>query len=482
MNKPDFCTKNLRLIFLIFSLLSLSISAAQGPDTFLEKNNALKDSLKRYIKAIEMDATWQNILTRKDLYRQMQQDIRKKDFTSIKRSVKDSVLKERLALLDEKTPIDINYNKKLASVINYYLSKDDAYFQRIFSLSDFYFPLFESELVQQSVPLELKYLAIVESALNPQAKSPAGAVGLWQFMYQTGKAYGLEVNSYQDERMQPEQATQAAVAYLKDLHQSFDDWNLAIAAYNSGPGNVSKAVRRSGGLTNFWNIKYFLPRETAGYVPSFQAIMYIFEYADEHNINYTKPPVFRYATDTLHIKKSIRLSKLADALSVDRQKLEYLNPSYYNDIVPYQSDKNQYIRLPVKTAGKFVSNEHKMYDYAQVEEKKEKPSNDNQPIVYRVQKGDFLGKIAEKFGVRIYQLKRWNNLRSSRLAIGQRLIIRDSQAKQSPVSATEYVVKRGDSLWLIARKFPGISVRDIKQINNLADESLQPGMRLKIKS
>ena len=241
----------------------------------------------------------------------MQQDIQKEDFTNIKRSVSDEVLKERLALLDEKTPIDISYNKNLASVINYYLSKDEEYFQRIFSLGDFYFPMFESELIQRAVPLELKYLAVVESALNPQAKSPAGAVGLWQFMYQTGKAYGLEVNSYQDERMQPEQATKAAAAYLKDLHQIFDDWNLAIAAYNSGPGNVSKAIRRSGGLTDFWNIRYFLPRETAGYVPSFQAIMYIFEYADEHQISYRKPPVFRYATDTIHIKKSIQLSKLA---------------------------------------------------------------------------------------------------------------------------------------------------------------------------
>ena len=477
-----FAQKKLNRIFIIIMLFTLSITQAQQPDTFLEKNDSLKHSLKKHIEAIEMDATWQKILTQKNLYQEMQQDVRKQKLTHIKRSVSDEVLKERLARLNEKTPINISYNENLASVINYYLSKDDKYFQRIFSLGDFYFPMFESEFIQYSIPLELKYLAIVESALNPQAKSPAGAVGLWQFMYQTGKAYGLQVNSYQDERMQPEQATKAAAAYLKDLHQIFDDWNLAIAAYNSGPGNVSKAIRRSGGSTNFWNIRYFLPRETAGYVPSFQAIMYLFEYADEHQINYTKPPVFRYATDTIHIKKTLNLSKLADALSIDQQALEYLNPSYYKDIVPYRSDKEQYIRLPIKTAGQFVSNEEKMYDHAQVEEKQEKVENKDQPIVYRVQSGDFLGKIAEKFGVRIYQLKRWNDLRSSKLAIGQRLIIHSDRSNESSTAKSEYIVKSGDSLWRIAKKFPGVSVQDIKQINNLASESLQPGMRLKIKS
>ena len=477
-----FALKELKRFFIIITFLMLSSSKAQQPNTFLEKNDTLKHSLKKHIEAIKMDAIWQKILTQKNLYQEMQQDVHKQDLTNIKRRVTDEVLKERLALLNEKTPISISYNENLASVINYYLSKDDAYFQRIFSLGDFYFPMFESKLIQRSVPLELKYLAIVESALNPQAKSSAGAVGLWQFMYQTGKAYGLEVNSYRDERMQPEQATKAAAAYLEDLHQIFDDWNLAIAAYNSGPGNVSKAIRRSAGSTNFWNIRYFLPRETAGYVPSFQAIMYIFEYADKHQISYRKPPVFRYATDTIHIKKSIQLSKLADILSIDHQVLKYLNPSYYKDIVPYRSDKEQYIRLPIETAGQFVSNEEKMYDYAQIKEKHEKRESKNQPIVYRVQSGDYLGRIAEKFGVRIYQLKRWNNLRSSKLAIGQRLVIHSDKSNESSTSKSEYIVKSGDSLWLIAKKFPGVSVKDLKKINNLASESLQPGMRLKIKS
>lgn len=477
-----FARKNLKTLLYLFLLVWVSFTYAQKPDSFLEKNDSLKEALKNHIQAIEMDAKWQGILTEKKLYKQMRQDVRKSNFQDIKRSVSDEVLKERLAQLDEKTPINISFNKNLASVINYYLSKDEEYFQRIFSLSDFYFPMFESAFIQESIPLELKYLAIVESALNPQAKSPAGAVGLWQFMYRTGKAYGLKADSYQDERMQPEQATQAAAEYLKNLHQTFDDWNLAIAAYNSGPGNVSKAVRRSGGLTNFWDIRYFLPRETAGYVPSFQAIMYLFEYAEEHRIKYTKPPVFRYATDTIHVKKSLDFAKLAKVLSIDEQTIEYLNPSYYKGIVPYQSTKNQFIRLPIKSAGKFVSNEQKIYDYAQVEEKKEEAKPENQPTVYRVKSGDYLGRIAEKYGVRIYQLKRWNNLRSNQLAIGQRLIINNDQSPENSTSQSVYVVKRGDSLWLIAKKFPGVSVGDLKQINNLGSESIQPGMRLKIKS
>ena len=411
----------------------------------------------------------------------MQSDVRRDPDIELEREVTEAVLRKRLAELDKRTPIDVGYNENLASVINYYLSKDEAYFQRIFSLGDFYFPMIESALVQRSLPLELKYLAVVESALNPQAKSHAGAVGLWQFMYQTGKAYGLEVNSYQDERMQPELATDAAAEYLKDLYGIFDDWNLALAAYNSGPGNVNKAIRRSGGNTDFWDIKYFLPRETSGYVPSFLAIMYLFEFADEHGIEYRKPPVFRYATDTVRIKRPLDIAKLAESLSVEKEAIEYLNPSYYKGLIPFYDHKEQYIRLPIRTAGSFVSNEEKIYSYAAVEKKKEEKKAEDQPIVYRVKRGDFLGRIANKFSVRVHEIKRWNGLRSSRLAIGQRLIIRKNDKAGIASGQKEYIVKNGDSLWLIARKFPGVSVKDIKRANSLSNASIQPGMRLKIK-
>ena len=454
---------------------------AQAPDTFIEKDKELKVALKQHLRAVEIDSAYLQLLTDKGLYEEMQSDVRRGPDMELEREVTEAVLRKRLAELDKRTPIDVGYNENLASVINYYLSKDEAYFQRIFSLGDFYFPMIESALVQRSLPLELKYLAVVESALNPQAKSHAGAVGLWQFMYQTGKAYGLEVNSYQDERMQPELATDAAAEYLKDLYRIFDDWNLALAAYNSGPGNVNKAIRRSGGNTDFWDIKYFLPRETSGYVPSFLAIMYLFEFADEHGIEYRKPPVFRYATDTVRIKRPLDIAKLAESLSVEKEAIEYLNPSYYKGLIPFYDHKEQYIRLPIRTAGSFVSNEKEIYSYAAVEKKKEEKKAEDQPIVYRVKRGDFLGRIANKFSVRVHEIKRWNGLRSSRLAIGQRLIIRKNDKAGIASGQKEYIVKNGDSLWLIARKFPGVSVKDIKRANSLSNASIQPGMRLKIK-
>ena len=467
--------------FILISLFIIGFAHAQAPDTFIEKDKELKVALKKHLRAVEIDSAYLQLLTDKGLYEEMQSDVRRGPDMELEREVTEAVLRKRLAELDKRTPIDVGYNENLASVINYYLSKDEAYFQRIFSLGDFYFPMIESALVKRSLPLELKYLAVVESALNPQAKSHAGAVGLWQFMYQTGKAYGLEVNSYQDERMQPELATDAAAEYLKDLYGIFDDWNLALAAYNSGPGNVNKAIRRSGGNTDFWDIKYFLPRETSGYVPSFLAIMYLFEFADEHGIEYRKPPVFRYATDTVRIKRPLDIAKLAESLSVEKEAIEYLNPSYYKGLIPFYDHKEQYIRLPIRTAGSFVSNEEKIYSYAAVEKKKEEKKAEDQPIVYRVKRGDFLGRIANKFSVRVHEIKRWNGLRSSRLAIGQRLIIRKNDKAGIASGQKEYIVKNGDSLWLIARKFPGVSVKDIKRANSLSNASIQPGMRLKIK-
>ena len=467
--------------FILISLFVAGFAHAQAPDTFIEKDKELKVALKQHLRAVEIDSAYLQLLTDKGLYEEMQSDVRRNPDMELEREVTEAVLRKRLAELDKRTPIYVGYNENLASVINYYLSKDKAYFQRIFSLGDFYFPMIESALVKRSLPLELKYLAVVESALNPQAKSHAGAVGLWQFMYQTGKAYGLEVNSYQDERMQPELATDAAAEYLKDLYRIFDDWNLALAAYNSGPGNVNKAIRRSGGNTDFWDIKYFLPRETSGYVPSFLAIMYLFEFADEHGIEYRKPPVFRYATDTVRIKRPLDIAKLAESLSVEKEAIEYLNPSYYKGLIPFYDHKEQYIRLPIRTAGSFVSNEEKIYSYAAVEKKKEEKKAEDQSIVYRVKRGDFLGRIANKFSVRIHEIKRWNGLLSSRLAIGQRLIIRKNDKAGITSGQKEYIVKNGDSLWLIARKFPGVSVKDIKRANSLSNASIQPGMRLKIK-
>src|SRR5690606_13901135 len=220
-------------------------------------------------------------------------------------NVDTDTLKARLKLLNQKTPFNIVYNPSLENVIRYFLTRKRDMMSRMLTISQFYFPLFEQELDNQNVPLELKYLAIVESALNPRARSRVGATGLWQFMYGTGKMYDLDVSSYVDERSDPINSTKAASLYLKKLHDIFNDWDLALAAYNSGPGNVNKAIRRSGGYKNYWNIRRNLPRETAGYVPAFLATMYIFEYAEEHGFTrqVTDRPYFE--TDTVHVKSTI---------------------------------------------------------------------------------------------------------------------------------------------------------------------------------
>ncbi len=360
--------------------------------------------------------------------------------------------------------------------------------------------MFEQELDKQNLPLELKYLSIVESALNPRARSRVGATGLWQFMYPTGKMYGMDVTSFVDERSDPLRSTKAAAKYLGSLYTVFNDWDLALAAYNSGPGNVSKAIRRSNGSRNYWNIRHNLPRETAGYVPAFLATMYIFEFAEEHGFNYQKTALPYLETDTIHIKQTIGFKQLSELLDIPIEELQFLNPSYKMDMIPFIEDKKYTLRLPVYTLGAFLSNEDRIYAYAKSElNTKEKPVfetrnyTENQ-LTYRVKSGDYLGKIAERHNVSVANLKKWNNLKSNNIKIGQRLIIHKSGAgavatsstnnnqntAQKQTTSSEYTVKQGDTLWSIAQKFPGVSVENIKTWNNISGTTVKPGMKLKI--
>ncbi|WP_452221607.1 LysM peptidoglycan-binding domain-containing protein [Lacinutrix salivirga] len=408
-------------------------------------------------------------------------------------------LKARLERLNAKTPFNVEYNPILESVIKSWLKNRHQSLERLMGLSEYYFPMFEQELDNYDIPLEMKYLAIVESALKPRARSRVGATGLWQFMFATGKQYGLDVSSYVDERSDPIKSTKAASRYLAKLYQIFGDWDLALAAYNSGPGNVSKAIRRSGGYENYWNIRANLPRETAGYVPLFLATMYIFEYADEHGFVKHKPEFRHIETDTIHVKQMITLDQVSEFTGVEMETLQFLNPSYKLDIIPYIKGKNYTLRLPRESVGKFVNNEDKLYAFAKAElDKREKPLpqlfNSESKTRYRVKSGDYLGKIARKFGVRVSQIKQWNGLRSNNLKIGQRLTIyprntsaRSVKTKESTVKpipsnfkGKTYTVKSGDSLWSIAQKFPGISVSDIKQWNGISGTNLKPGMTLKV--
>ena len=382
------------------------------------------------------DEKWLKELSNSDLFFQMSEDVAATPTDVDYSELPTEVLKERLRKLNEKTPFNVEYNPVLEQVIKSFLKNRRSSLERLMSLSDYYFPMFEQEMSNQKIPLEMKYLAIIESALNPKARSRAGATGLWQFMYATGKSYGLEVNNYVDERSDPVRSTKAAAKYLNELYKIFGDWDLTLAAYNSGPGNVTKAIRRSNGKTNYWNLRPYLPRETAGYVPAFLATLYIFEYAKEHGFKPQKRANHLFQTDTIRVKQAIPFKDIAEITGMDVQDIQFFNPSYQLDVVPYVEGRNYAVRLPISEIGKFVSNEQAIYNYlneqkAQHEQVLPEVTKGEQyaggkstkKTVYTVKKGDNLGKIASRHGVTINNIKRWNRMKSNKVRVGQRLSI-----------------------------------------------------------
>ena len=382
------------------------------------------------------DEKWLKELSNSDLFFQMSEDVAATPTDVDYSELPTEVLKERLRKLNEKTPFNVEYNPILEQVIKSFLKNRRSSLERLMSLSDYYFPMFEQEMSNQKIPLEMKYLAIIESALNPKARSRAGATGLWQFMYATGKSYGLEVNNYVDERSDPIRSTKAAAKYLNELYKIFGDWDLTLAAYNSGPGNVTKAIRRSNGKTNYWNLRPYLPRETAGYVPAFLATLYIFEYAKEHGFKPQKRANHLFQTDTIRVKQAIPFKDIAEITGMDVQDIQFFNPSYQLDVVPYVEGRNYAVRLPISEIGKFVSNEQAIYNYLN-EQKAQREQilpevakgeqyaggKSTKKTIYTVKKGDNLGKIASRHGVSINNLKRWNRMKSNKVRVGQRLSI-----------------------------------------------------------
>ena len=323
-------------------------------------------SLEDMANARKIDSLWLNELFSTGRFEEMYGTVQNQTYDPLPyKELPTEVLKQRLAELNARTPFNVEYNPSLESVINGYLKNRRKSLSKLMALSDYYFPMFEEQLDRYGLPLEMKYLAIVESALDPRAVSRVGATGLWQFMFSTGKMFGLDVNSYVDERSDPMMATEAASKYLFSLYNSLEDWDLALAAYNSGPGNVAKAIRRSGGKKNYWNIRSYLPRETAGYVPAFLATMYIFEYAEEHGFKSEGPQIPYVTTDTIRVKKMITFDQIAEITSIPKAEIEYLNPSYKLGIIPVIKDENYVLRLPIDQIGKFVANEEAIYAYAE---------------------------------------------------------------------------------------------------------------------
>jgi len=416
----------------------------------------------------------------------------------------------RFSELNANSPFNMVYNNYITDYINLYTKRRKKITARMLGLAPIYFPLFEENLDKYNLPLELKYLPIIESALNPKAKSRVGATGLWQFMYRTGKMYGLEVTSYYDDRSDIYKSTDAACQYLKKLHSLYNDWDLALAAYNCGPGNVNKAIRRSGGKTSYWEIRDFLPRETRGYVPAFMAVNYVMNYATEHNIYPILPNVSCFKTDTIGVTEHISFTQISEALDIPLEYIEYLNPSYKHNFIP-NSGKANTLCLPVEKIGDFLANEKAIYankidtdvenSIALVQEKTTVPNNGN-TIVYTVKSGDVLGKIAARYHCRVSQIKDWNNLYSDRLNIGQKLSIHAkpsyvAQNKKKTEVAIEkeqanmdshekhvyYTIQQGDTLWDIANKYEGVSVEELQELNKEVDfKNLKLGTKIKIKS
>ena len=410
-------------------------------------------------------------------------------------SVPDSVIKKRLADLNTQTPIELTYNKEVKSFINLYANKRRLLTEKVLGLSEIYFPMFEEILDRYDMPLELKHLAVVESALNPRAGSNKGAKGLWQFMYGTGKVYGLKVTSMVDDRYDPYKSTVAACEHLQDLHDIYGDWSLAMAAYNSGAGNVNRAIRRAGGVKNYWAVWPFLPRETRGYVPAFIAVTYIMNYPAEHNLYPMRPNMFFFDIDTVHVKDVLAFDQLNEYLHIPMEQIKFLNPQYKKNIIPAVNGKQYVLRLPRRYTADFINNEDSIYMYKTVKglehdklmAEVKKAGNRN---IHIVRSGESLGLIAKKYHVYVSQIKRWNHLRSNTIYPGQKLVLfgyagksGSSSARKAPVKRSKnksyHYVKNGENLGLIAKKYH-CSVIDLKEWNGLRGNTIHPGQRLQV--
>ncbi|WP_343584638.1 LysM peptidoglycan-binding domain-containing protein [Flavobacterium sp.] len=521
-----------KLSLVVSAFFSLAVCAQETAKTDVELKPEVKlsylDSIKSTFKkdnlATKVDSLWMNELVSLDIYDDLTKDIQtiNKDVT-VDEELPTELLKQRLAAMNQKSPFEIQYNQGLENIIKSFLKNRKKSFSRLMALSEYYFPMFEDAFAKQNVPLEIKYLAVVESALNPKAVSKMGATGLWQFMYGTGKQYALKIDSYIDERSDPLKATAAASEYMTKMFNIFGDWELVLASYNSGPGNVTKAIRRSGGKTKYWDIRNYLPKETQGYVPAFLATMYLFEYHKEHGINPERAVVKNFETDTIAVKNQMSFKQIADLLDMPQSQIQLLNPSYKMGVVPFYQGEQHFIRLPKDKVATFVSNEDQIYAYVKYDSEMKSTNSrlaikytpKTKPAVakpatavesgdfefYKVRKGDNLGAIASKYNVSISELKKWNNLKTNAVAIGRSLKIKSEEPAPSAIKANavidkkeeaiasaeektkptavdmDYVVVAGDNLGSIAKKF-GTTIAELKELNDLTSNNIGLGKTL----
>ena len=515
----------------IFAQDDLSITPFKKPQTKKEVLDSIKRTFIHDKIATCIDSMWMKELASLDLFEELTLDIKNVNVDEkVDYELSTELLKERLKKLDEKSPFNIEYNVGLENVIKSFLKNRKKGFERLMGISQFYFPIFEEALAAQNIPLEIKYLAVVESALNPRAVSRVGATGLWQFMYQTGKQYDLKVDTYVDERSDPVKASNAATQYMKNMYRIFGDWDLVLASYNTGPGNVAKAIRRSGGKQNYWNIRPYLHKETQGYLPAFLATMYIFEYHKEHGIVPNKAVANHFATDTVLVKRALTFKQISDLLDVSVAELQFLNPSYKREVIPHVSGNDYFLKLPVDKIALFASNEERIYAYANYEdglreksygsmfasnESSDSRSTSSNVKYHKVRRGESLSEISNRYGITMSELKKWNRLRNNRAPLGRTLKIytaeesvasNDKVQNQSDTTAVKeiaalasntnkifkeekvvtykdvvkyYKVKKGDVLGEVAAKYD-VSVAEVKKWNRIKGTNIGLGDNLKI--
>lgn len=433
----------------------------------------------------------------------------------------DFVYESRLAKLDAVSPFDLVYNPHVKGFIELYAVRRRELVSRMMGLSQLYYPMFEEIFDKHNIPLELKHLAVIESALNPTARSRCGATGLWQFMYPTGKMYGLNVTSYIDERSDVYKATEAAAEYLKSLYGMFGDWQMVLAAYNAGPGTISKAIRRSGGKKTYWEIRPFLPLETQAYVPAFIAANYVMNYPTEHNIYASTPRKTYFEVDTAVVKEPMTFNQISAALDISIEEITYFNPQYRKNEIPAGGFS---LTLPKSKIGTFVSNETEIY--AAIKSQK-LTVDENSIAVKEIQKthtvrsGEKISSIARKYGVTVADIKSWNYIGKKGIRAGKKLIVyvrqdvptqptkqstKSDAPKEPPTNLASinkvdttvetkkladnsvesgkfkyHKVAKGETLYRLAKAY-NISVADLIELNNLQKNAqLQRGQRIKVK-
>jgi membrane-bound lytic murein transglycosylase D len=414
----------------------------------------------------------------------------------------DSIIIDRLRVMSENSPIPFSAHRQTIAYAKLYAQKKRRLTARMLGASALYFPVFEEIIAKYQLPEELKYLPIIESALNAKARSHMGASGLWQFMPRTAEGRGLEVSSYIDERSDLYKSTDAACRYLRDAYEIYEDWQLALASYNCGAGNVNKAIRRSNGATNFWEVKEFLPKETQNYVPAFLGCAYAMTYHKEHNIFPVQPRAKFFEIDTIHVCERVNFKVLETYLKITTEDLTFFNPSYLQGVIPNR-DEDRVLMLPRMKIGIFIQNEDSIYEKSKRKSSLPSTTPVNRVLTYHtVKSGDYLGKIAEKYHCSVTDLKKWNYLRSDKLRTGKKLRVykktpKGSSSGSSHTSSTKkpvekevpktpgsyyyYTIKKGDTLWHIAQRYNGVTTEDLKRSNSsLNFNNLKTGTKIKI--